>query len=161
MNKVVTVEEAVKISKKLKKERKHIVLVGGCFDILHVGHIEFLKKAKELGDFLFVFLESNESVCREKGENRPIHNQKGRAKVLASLPMVDYIVLLLDLKTDNEYKNLVTKIKPDIIAVTSGDRRIKNKIEQAKPINAKVVKVIKRISKHSTTRLIKLLSEKK
>jgi len=73
MNKVIKFEQLEELSKKIKQKGEKIILVGGCFDILHTGHIRFLKSAKELGGKLLVALESDESVKRSKGEKRPVN----------------------------------------------------------------------------------------
>jgi D-beta-D-heptose 7-phosphate kinase/D-beta-D-heptose 1-phosphate adenosyltransferase len=153
MGKILKINNAVNTAKRLKREGGEIVLAGGCFDILHRGHIEFLKKAKQKG-ILFVLLESDEAVRLRKGDKRPVNSQKDRAVVLANLSMVDFVVLLPTLKTDKQYFNLVKRIKPDIIAITEGDPLRHKKEEQAKQTNAKVVAVIKRIKEYSTSRIL-------
>lgn len=155
MKKIVRIEEAVKIAKEIKRRRKSIVLAGGCFDILHKGHIEFLKKAKNTGDFLFVLLESDENIKRLKGKGRPVNNQVLRAKILSSLVPVDYLILLPTFTKNAEYDNLVNSIKPDIIATTKNDKNRKHKERQAKMIHAKVADVIERLPDKSTSDLIK------
>lgn len=159
INKILTIQQAIDVSNKLKAEGKAIVLAGGCFDILHIGHIDFLNEAKKRGDVLFVLLESDEAIRRIKGNNRPINSQADRARILSALLGVDYAIILPQLKTDKEYDDVVIKLRPDIIATTKGDKYKKHKERQAKLIGAKVVDVIKNISNKSTTKLIKLLSE--
>ena len=135
------------------KQKGPIVLVGGVFDILHKGHIEFLSKSKRLGKSLIVMLESDESVKKRKGENRPVNTQLQRAKTLSTLSCVDFILPIPFLKTDLEYYGLVKKLEPDIIAVTKSDPAYNKKVEQAKMVGGKVVEVIKRLP-YSTTDLI-------
>ena len=159
MNKIVNVEQAIKVSQRLKSQGKKIVLAGGCFDILHVAHVKFLEKAKKQGDILFVLLENDNNVRKLKGKNRPINSQKNRAIVLSSLTPLDYIVLLPNLKTNDQYDTIVTRIQPSIIATTAKDPNILHKIRQANQINAKVVYVLQRISDQSTTRLTKLVNQ--
>lgn len=159
MNKIISVNEAIKTSNKLRLERKTIVLVGGFFDILHIGHIRFLEKSKKLGDVLFVLLESDEKAKQIKGKNRPINSQEDRAKILASLQSVDYVINLPKMIKNEQYDKMVNQIKPAIIATTYGDQNIAHKKRQAKQINAKVVEVIERIQDQSTTRLIRQLAE--
>ncbi len=159
MEKIVTVQQAVQIAEELRKETKHIVLVGGCFDILHIGHITFLEKAKATGDSLFVFLESDESIQKLKGKKRPINNQDDRAKILAELESVDYVILLPPHLTDIDYDRMIIQIKPDIIATTQGDLHRKNKERQATLINCKVIEVTDYIRDQSTTRLVELLGK--
>jgi len=133
-----------------------IVLVGGCFDILHIGHARFLSEAKAMGDDLVVLLESDRNVRRLKGKNRPIFTQKQRAEMLSSLRMVDLIVLLPIMDNDNDYLNLVTKIKPEIIAVTEGDPQIEKKRRQARKVGA-VLRTIFITKTFSTSKLAKIL----
>jgi len=90
---------------------KKIVFTNGCFDILHLGHIDYLSKAKDLGDILLIGLNTDDSVKRLKGDNRPIKNQQEREILLASLQFVDGVILFDE---DTPYK-LIQKIKPDIL----------------------------------------------
>lgn len=90
---------------------KKIVFTNGCFDILHVGHIRYLRQAAELGDILVVGLNSDASVKRLKGENRPINSEYDRAELLASLEFVNYIVIF---EEDTPYE-LIKQIKPDVL----------------------------------------------
>lgn len=133
---------------------KNVVLVGGCFDILHPAHIEFLKRAKEKGDVLVVLLESDENVKKLKGENRPMHKQRERAENLSLIESVDVIVMLSFPDSPNYYYNLVNLLHPDIIAVTKGDPLLEVKKDQANMVGGKVAEVMERIEKHSSTRII-------
>ena len=159
MNKIIKIDRVLKISRELKSKGKSIVLVGGCFDILHLGHIKFLKNSKNLGDILFVLLENDESVKKLKGKDRPINNQRQRAQVLSALSTVGYVVLLPQMKTDRDYDKLITQIKPDFIGVTQDDPNISHKIRQAKLVGGKLKIVTKRIESKSTTKLAKLISK--
>ena len=96
----------------LKAEGKKIVFTNGCFDILHVGHVRYLKEAKALGDILILGLNSDYSVKSLKGSNRPINNESDRAEVLSALKAIDYVVIF-DEKTA---ENIVGEVKPDIYA---------------------------------------------
>ena len=142
-----------KIHTSQRNHKTKVVLVGGCFDILHYGHIYFLKKARKLGDSLVVALESDENTRKLKGPKRPIHTQKQRAEILRSLRSVDKVILLPSLP---DYLSLVKKVKADVIAATQGDPLIKNKKKLAKLVGAKVV-VIPKIKTPSTTQITKLL----
>ena len=154
MGGIVKINKGIKFARELKKNNKKLVLVGGCFDILHVGHIEFLKKAKDRGEVLMVLLESDERIKRIKGENRPINNQTDRAKMLICLRMVDVVVMLPDMKSGADYSDLVAKIRPDVIAITSDDP-IKNiKKLQAKRVGGRLFVVTKRVEGMSTSEII-------
>lgn len=148
--------------KNFKKGKKTTVLVGGCFDILHPGHIIFLEKAKKLGDFLIVLLESDEKVRRLKGANRPVHNQETRAKVLLALRVVDDVIMLPFLKNDYEYDELIVKIAPDIIAATAGCTTIHHLKRSAKLVSARLEFVTKKIGDYSSSKILRteILTEK-
>lgn len=136
--------------------KNRVVLVGGCFDLLHYGHIAFLKQAKAQGDHLVIALESDENVRRMKGPNRPIHNQGQRKLMLEALKFVDEIIMLPTLTTDQEYLGLVHRLKPQVIAVTESDPILDKKQQQASEVGAEVV-VIPKIHTPSTSQLAKLL----
>lgn len=93
-----------------------MVFTNGCFDILHRGHIECLKKAKSLGDVLIVALNSDASVRKLKGDARPIVRQTDRAEVLASLEMVDYVLIF----GEETPKRIIAALIPDVL-VKGGD----------------------------------------
>ena len=157
MIKIVSPKEAVEILKRLKN--KKIVLTGGCFDILHIGHIELLKNAKRKGDYLFVLLENDKNVKKLKGKGRPINSQKERAIILSSFEYVDYVILLPDMASNKDYDKLVYLLNPDIIAVTKDSPQIVHNLRQTEKINAKVLEVTKIIKDKSTTKLAKLIKQ--
>ncbi len=95
----------------LRFKNRKVVFTNGCFDILHRGHIEYLAKAASLGDVLIVGLNTDHSVRRLKGSNRPVQDEIARALVLASLQTVDYIILF-DEDTPLE---LIGEIQPDVL----------------------------------------------
>jgi rfaE bifunctional protein nucleotidyltransferase chain/domain len=88
-----------------------IVFTNGCFDLLHKGHVEYLSKAADHGDILVVGLNSDDSVRRIKGDNRPIQDESSRAMTLASLKMVTVVVVF---EEDTPY-NLINEVKPDVL----------------------------------------------
>lgn len=139
---------------KIISSDKKIVLVGGCFDILHLGHIRFLKEAKKLGNILIILLESDEKIKRIKGEGRPVNSQKARAKMLSALKDVDSVILLPEIMEDKDYDDLVKKIKPDYIAVTKGDSGLENKKRSAKLVNAKIIIATNLIEGYSTSKIL-------
>ena len=160
MNKILSVNKAIEVTQRLRKLGKTIVLAGGVFDILHLGHIRFLEKSKGKGDILLVLLESDQNAKRRKGQDRPIHTQKNRASVLSAIPSVDYIILLAEMTKDNDYDKLINQLKPDIIATTKEDPGKKHKERQAKLVGGKVEYVLKRIKNQSTTKMEKLIKNK-
>lgn len=98
-----------------------VVFTNGCFDVLHRGHIEYLKESKKLGDYLIVGINSDASVKKLKGSNRPIYNQEDRKFFLEELKCVDEVIIF-DEDTPVE---LIKKIKPDILT-KGGDNKIEN-----------------------------------
>jgi len=159
MNKIFTTKQVTELSSKLHDPNKPIVLVGGCFDLLHIGHITFLEEAKKQGDTLVVLLESDAAITAEKGESRPINSQVDRAKILAALSVVDIVIPLEPHMKDTDYDALVFAIKPAIIATTGGDANRHHKERQAKQIDATVIDVTPQISDKSTSKLVTLLNE--
>ena len=148
--KIVDFNEIKNISKDLKNAGKKIVFTNGCFDILHLGHVKYLQKARALGDKLIVGLNSNESVSRLKGSSRPINDQYDRAYLLASLEVVDYVVIFED---DTPYE-LIKTIQPDIL-VKGADYKGKEVIGSD---IAKEVKLIDFVDGKSTTSIIERIN---
>lgn len=120
-NKLKTLPQLLKALKRLKRKNKRIVFTNGCFDILHMGHIAYLTKAKSLGDVLVIGLNSDSSVRRLKGKNRPVVKEKNRAMVLSALEFIDFIVIFSNLTPFN----LIKAIKPDVL-VKGGDWKVKD-----------------------------------
>ena len=159
MNKIINVNDAIELAQKLNKENKKIVITGGCFDILHIGHIKLFDESKKQGDFLFVLLENDDSVRKLKGEGRPINPQADRAEVLASLSSVDFVVLLNDMGKNEDYDNLIFDLKPSAITTTKDDPQGIHNERQAKKVGAKVLYVNKRVNNKSTSLMAKIISE--
>lgn len=115
MDKILNWDKLKETVDRLRADGKKIVFTNGCFDIIHIGHIRYLKKARVLGDVLVIGLNSDKSVSRIKPK-RPINPQKHRAEILSSLEMVDYVALF-DEETPYE---LIKSLQPDIL-VKGGD----------------------------------------
>ncbi len=113
---LVNFDDIANIAKRLKSEGKKIVFTNGCFDIIHVGHTYYLNKAKQLGDILIIGLNSDNSVRRLKGKERPLNTEADRAEVLLALEAVDYVVIF----TEDTPFNLIERLRPDIL-VKGGD----------------------------------------
>jgi len=139
-----------------KEGKGRIVLTGGCFDILHVGHVRFLSEAKKMGDYLIVLLENDKNVKKLKGENRPVFIQKERAEMLSALRSVDLVVLLPAMENDSDYLSLIRIIKPDAIVVTENDPNIEKKRGQARKIRGEL-EVVPFIRTLSTSKLAKII----
>lgn len=116
MGRVVELEEAVELARRLRREGKRLVFTNGCFDLLHVGHVRCLEEAKRHGDVLFVGLNSDRSTRAIKGDRRPLVPQGQRAEVLAALRAVDYVVIF-DEPTPLE---LIRRLRPHVL-VKGGD----------------------------------------
>lgn len=156
MGKVVNVEEIVQITRELKNDGKKIVFTNGCFDILHRGHVEYLAKAKKLGDVLIVGLNSDSSVKQIKGDGRPIVPQEDRAFILSNLIFVDYVVIF-DEPTPYE---LISKIIPDVL-VKGSDWSIEDVIgRDVVEANGGHVVLVELTPNRSTTSIIKTILER-
>lgn len=114
--KIKTKEDLHRIVEDLKKKGKRIVFTNGCFDLLHLGHIRYLEKAKSLGDILVVGVNSDRSVQSLKGPERPILPEEERAEILSGLECVDYITLFDELTP----LELISSLQPHIL-VKGGD----------------------------------------
>ncbi len=155
INKILPMGQ-IQLLKKLVKNQK-VVLVGGCFDVFHFGHLKFLQAAKQQGDVLVIALESDAFIVTNK-KRKPFHTQYERAQILASLHIADVIFLLPMLKSDQDYFAFTQTVSPHVIAVTRGDSQLKNKQHQAKLVGAKVVVVTPVIKDFSTTKIINYAS---
>lgn len=132
---IITLDE---VHARLSEEQgKRIVLVGGCYDILHFGHLSFLKAARDAGDLLVVALESDEFI-RVRKNREPVHTQQQRAEILSSLRCVDYVITLSLMRADSDYGRLVKEVMPSVIAVTAGDSMIDRKQGHADKVGATV-----------------------
>jgi rfaE bifunctional protein nucleotidyltransferase chain/domain len=110
-DKVKSLDEIVHWRAGLRKKGQKLVFTNGCFDILHVGHVRYLKEARALGDALIVAINSDRSVRELKGESRPLVTELERAEVVAALACVDFTVIFDDLTP----KNTIDAIVPDIL----------------------------------------------
>lgn len=142
----------------LKTAGRKIVFTNGCFDVLHAGHVSYLERAKELGDYLIIGLNNDESVTRLKGSSRPVNTFEHRAKVLSGLRCVD-LVLSFGSKTDDTPLQLITDIMPDVL-VKGGDYTLET-IVGAREVQANGgdVCIIEFVDNCSSTRIIEKLAE--
>lgn len=150
--KILDIKEAIEIGNQLKNTGEKIVLVGGCFDILHPGHLFFLEKAKKEGETLVVALESDERIKKIKGRARPKFNQKTRALNLLKTNLVDYIIMLPE-TSPIDYEEVVNNLRPAIIALTEDDPKQKIKEKLAKTVGGEI-RIIKKIKGYSTTSIL-------
>lgn len=112
MSKLKNLDELSNIVKKWREKGKKIVFANGCFDILHVGHIRYLKEAKKLGDLLIVAINSDSSAKKLKGDGRPVTPESERAEIVAAIEYVDYVTIF----NEPTVSNLLLTLKPDIHA---------------------------------------------
>lgn len=140
---------------KLKSKKKRIVFTNGCFDILHKGHVAYLQAAKSLGDILIVGMNTDDSVKRLKGSERPVNSLEDRAFVLSSLRSVDYVVPF----DEDTPLSLIESIMPDIL-VKGGDYTI-DTIIGAKEVIAHggAVEIIPFVEGKSTTSIIEAIKK--
>jgi len=143
---IINRKEALDFVKQHKKKGHKIVFTNGCFDIIHRGHIELLKKAKEYGDILIVAINTDDSVRRLKGNNRPINTCEDRAFVLNALLFVDAVT---SFEEDTPFE-ILNEIKPDVL-VKGGDYKIEEVV--GRDIVEKVI-IIPFVKGYSTSNTI-------
>ncbi len=148
--KILTPEQLTKISYQIRSVGKKIVTTNGCFDLLHLGHISYLLEAASLGDTLIVGINSDASIKKLKGNDRPINCELTRAKQVAALESVDYVTIF----SENTPENLLAVIKPSI-HVKGGDYLPANLPEKAVvEANGGKVICVSLIEGYSTTEFI-------
>lgn len=150
--------EKIVVSRNLNEKicvfhNKRKIVAGGCFDVLHFGHVSFLEKAKNLGEVLIILLEPDCYIV-EKKKRHAIHTQRERAFILSKLEMVDMIVLVPEERDNEYYIDVLKTIKPSVIAVTEGDEHMEIKKKQAEEIGASVIPVTKYIKNFSSNVII-------
>lgn len=151
LNKVIPIDDLEYLINIIRTTDKKIVITNGCFDIIHVGHLSFLEKAKECGDILIVGLNSDKSVKMNKGETRPINDIVYRCKQLSMISCIDYVVVFED-KTPMKFIEIV---KPDIL-VKGGDYIITQILGRE---FAKETRIIDYTDGFSTTNIIKKIDK--
>lgn len=154
--KVVSLDELKNIVLTLKKEGKCIVFTNGCFDLLHLGHVQYLQKAKEYGDILVVAINSDASIKAIKGNKRPLMPQKDRAAILAALACIDYVIIF----EEHDPVRIISELIPDVL-IKGGDYQL-NEIKGSEIVISSGGKVltIPEIKGKSTTKLIQTILEK-
>jgi D-glycero-beta-D-manno-heptose 1-phosphate adenylyltransferase len=146
-NKILTPEKLTPLLHRWRFEEQKIVFTNGCFDVLHAGHIQYLAQARSLGNQLIVGLNSDASVRRLKGKNRPINDEKTRSFVLAALEIVSAVVIF----EEDTPLRLIETILPNIL-VKGGDYTVENIVgAQAVIANGGEVKTLSFLEGYSTT----------
>jgi len=154
---ILTLREAVTLRETLRTQNRKLVFTNGVFDLLHVGHLDYLEKARSLGDSLFIGINDDEAARRLKSGNQPFIPAVERARLVAALSCVDAAVIFDELTAIN----LIRDLRPDIY-VKGGDYAHKELPERtvANEVGAKII-LIDYLPNHSTTDLIqKILSTK-
>ncbi|HEX9252224.1 MAG TPA: D-glycero-beta-D-manno-heptose 1-phosphate adenylyltransferase [Ignavibacteriaceae bacterium] len=149
-------EEIKRIISQLKKEKKKVVFTNGVFDLIHAGHVDYLVKAKKLGDVLVLALNTDSSVKRIKGDKRPILQQDERAFIVSNLKPVDYVTFF-DEDTPAE---IISDLIPDVLVKGADwaiDKIVGREVVEA---NGGEVKAIKFVNEQSTSKVIKIIAER-
>lgn len=156
MSNIKSRKEIKEIRDQLKKESKKVVFTNGCFDLIHAGHVDYLVKAKEMGDVLILALNTDASIKRIKGEKRPILLQDERAFITSNLKPVDFVTFF-DEDTPAE---IINELIPDILvkgADWSIDKIVGKEVVEA---NGGEVKTIKFVNDQSTSKIIQSIISK-
>lgn len=138
-----------------KSEGRKVVFTNGCFDILHLGHVDYLEKARALGDKLVLGLNTDDSVSRFKGPDRPIQDQNSRAHILASMQFIDLVVFF----NEDTPKDLISELIPDVLV--KGSDYLAENIVGADVVKKAggVVKTIEFVQGYSTTRIVEKIKK--
>lgn len=149
-NKIVSADDAVQIVNNWKHSGAKVVFTNGCFDILHLGHVDYLEKARNLGDYLIVGINSDSSVSNIKGTQRPIVDQHSRSRVIASLGFVDLVVIFDE---ETPY-NLIKVLLPNLLV--KGNDYLAENIIGADIVNKNGGKIetIELVKGYSTSKII-------
>jgi len=151
-----SLSELKAIRLKLKAEGKKVVFTNGVFDLIHSGHVDYLSKAKKLGDVLIVGLNSDDSVKRIKGDKRPILNQEERSYILSNLKPVDYVVCF----DEDTPEKLISEIIPDIL-VKGADWAVEKIVgKEIVEKNGGKVMNIEFVNDQSTSKIIDLIVQR-
>lgn len=156
MSSIKTREEIKKIRTQLKSEGKKVVFTNGVFDLIHSGHVDYLIKAKEMGDVLILALNSDSSVKRIKGNKRPILEQSERAFIVSNLKPVDYVTFF----EEDTPAEIISDLIPDVLVKGADwaiDKIVGREVVEA---NGGEVKNIKFSNDQSTSNIIKIIKER-
>lgn len=121
MGEIMNLDKLIEVREKLRREGRTVVFTNGCFDLMHPGHVRYLRQARALGDALIVGLNSDRSVRELKGPSRPIMSETERAEVMAALGCVDYVTIF----DDETPREIIAALLPDVL-VKGGDWSVDN-----------------------------------
>ena len=155
MNKILERNALKDKLEELRKKGKKIAFTNGCFDILHVGHVRYLREAKKTADVLVLALNSDSSVRSIKGEKRPLMNEKERAEIIAALEFIDFVTIFPELTP----LELINYLKPDIL-IKGGDWPEEKVIgrEEIKKWGGRVA-IIPEVEGKSTTNIVEKIKK--
>jgi D-glycero-beta-D-manno-heptose 1-phosphate adenylyltransferase len=153
--KIKSLDEAKQLVAEWKSKGDKVVFTNGCFDLLHLGHVDYLEKARNLGDKLVLGLNTDDSVSRFKGPNRPVQDQNSRAHVLAGMQFIDLVVFF----NEDTPLNLISSLVPDVLV--KGSDYLAENIVGADVVKRAggVVKTIEFVPGYSTTRIIEKIKK--
>ncbi len=149
-------KEIISVINKLKSEGKKVVFTNGCFDVLHAGHVDYLNKAKALGDILIVALNSDDSVLKIKGSKRPIVPLKQRAFIIANLKSVDFVTVF----DEETPANIIGDLVPNFL-VKGADWDISKIVgREVVESNGGEIKTIEFVNDVSTSQIIDIITQR-
>ena len=155
--KILSLEELSRRAEEIRRANGRLVLTNGCFDLLHVGHVRYLEQARELGDFLAVAVNGDDSVRALKGEGRPINSAADRAEVLAALACVDFVTVFPTVRATE----VISRVRPGIYA-KGGDYSVESlnseELAALKDAGARI-EILPLIPAKSTSQLLKRVHE--
>lgn len=165
-NKIRGLTELNPLVSQLKKKGKTVGLITGCFDVLHVGHIDLFQKARECVDVVIVGVENDETIRKAKGEDRPINNQDARLRFLSVIDCIDYIFLVEDIFSYSDdstatkvHDKILKTVRPHyVLTHKDSDKYWRNKEKRSSKLRIKLLDV--GVKLNSTTKIVEhLLSE--
>jgi rfaE bifunctional protein nucleotidyltransferase chain/domain len=149
-SKIISINQLESTVKNWRNSGDKIVFTNGCFDLLHLGHIDYLAKASDLGNRLIIGLNTDSSVQRIKGPSRPVKDEKSRAHILAAMQFVDAVIFF----DDETPINLISCVKPDVL-VKGGDYTIEGIVGHEIVLeNGGEVRTIEFVDGYSSSKLI-------
>ncbi|MCP4631331.1 MAG: D-glycero-beta-D-manno-heptose 1-phosphate adenylyltransferase [candidate division Zixibacteria bacterium] len=154
---ITTINKFLKLRDECKQDCRKVVFTNGCFDILHYGHLDYLTRAKKLGDVLIVAVNTDSSIRKFKGTDRPVVNEKERASLVDGLKPVDYVILF----SEETPQKIIEKIQPDVL-VKGADYKITEIVgaDIVRSYNG-IVKRIKLVPGISTSDIIRKIRNSK
>lgn len=156
MSNIKSRKEIKLIREQLKQQNKKVVFTNGCFDLIHSGHVDYLVKAKEMGDVLILALNSDSSIKSIKGDKRPILKQDERAFIVSNLKPVDYVTFF----NEDTPAEIISELVPDVL-VKGADWAIEKIVgREIVEANGGEVKTINFVNDQSTSNIIKIIKER-